>query len=233
MNKGDKTGVIVEAPSLRNRTNVFRDRTHAGAVLSDMLSSYRGTDAIVLAIPAGGVPVGAVIARELETALDVAVVSKITPPWNTEVGYGAVSFHGEVRLNEPLVARLGLSDEQIREGIDRTKQKVRRRMRQLRGERPFPDVSQRSVILVDDGLASGFTMRVAVESLRRLGATRTLVAVPTGHQNAAQTIARQVEGVYCANVRGGYRFAVADAYERWSDVEEETLRRYLDSALET
>ena len=230
MNKGNETGAIVEAPSLRHRTHVFRDRTHAGAVLSDILSSYRGTDAIVLAIPAGGVPVGAVIARELEVRFDVAVVSKITPLFNTEVGFGAVSFHGEIRLNEPLVAQLGLSDEQIQEGIDRTKEKVERRMRQLRGERPFPDVSQRSTILVDDGLASGFTMRVAVESLRRLGATRILVAVPTGHQHAVQTIVQQVEVVYCANVRGGYRFAVADAYERWSDVGEETLQRYLDSA---
>jgi predicted phosphoribosyltransferase len=231
MTQGNDTGTIIESSELRDRRYVFRDRAHAGAVLSDMLASYRDSDAIVVTIPAGGVPVGVAMARELTILLDVAVVSKITPPWNTEVGYGAVSFQGAVRLNEPLVARLDLTEEQIRDGIERTQTKVERRERELRGERPFPDVSRRPAILVDDGLASGFTMRVAVESLERLGATRILVAVPTGHDHAVETISREVEAVYCANVRGGYRFAVADAYQRWSDVGEEELQRYLQSAL--
>jgi predicted phosphoribosyltransferase len=230
MTQGNDTGTIIESSELRDRTYVFRDRAHAGAVLSDMLASYRDSDAIVVAIPAGGVPVGVAMARELKILLDVAVVSKITPAWNTEVGYGAVSFQGAVRLNEPLVARLGLNEEQIRDGIERTRTKVERRERELRGERPFPDLSRRPAILVDDGLASGFTMRVAVESLDRLGATRILVAVPTGHHHVVETISREVEAVYCANVRGGYRFAVADAYQRWSDVGEEELQRYLQSA---
>ena len=211
---------IIERPELRDKVRVFRDRTHAGEVLAEMLSSYRKIDAIVLAIPAGGVPVAAVIAEKLSLPLDVAVVSKITLPWNTEAGYGAVAFDGTMLLNEDLVSSLGLSREQIQEGIDETTKKVQRRVKSFRGTSPFPDLTKRQIILVDDGLASGFTMLVAIEALRQVGAPQICVAVPTGHASALPTMAKEVEAVYCANIRTGFSFAVADAYEVWSDVSE-------------
>lgn len=219
---------IIDAPELREKVGVFRDRAHAGALLSQMLSAYGGSDALVVAIPAGGVPVGSVLGRRLDLPLDVAVVSKITPPWDTEIGYGAVGFDATVQLNEHLVARLGLSDAQIQEGIEKTLAKVQRRIRTLRGDRPFPALSGRSIIVVDDGLASGLTMQVAVRSLAREGAKRILVAVPTGHQHAVQTLAGEVDAVYCANVRSGHRFAVADAYHHWSDIKERDLSQWLE-----
>ena len=95
-----------DIPEFRNRTAVFRSREHAGEVLSEMLMQYKNTEAVVFAIPAGGVPVGAVVAAELQLPLDIAVVSKITLPWNTEAGYGAVAFDGTVRLNEDMASRL-------------------------------------------------------------------------------------------------------------------------------
>lgn len=144
-----------------------------------MLDVYRRTDAIVLAVPAGGVPVTGVIARRLAISLEVAVVSKISLPWNTEAGYGAVAFDGTMRLNEDLVAHLGLTEEQIQEGVNQTTQKVIRRIKRFRGDRPFPDLTQRPAILVDDGLASGFTMLVAIEALRKTGTGAICVAVPT------------------------------------------------------
>jgi predicted phosphoribosyltransferase len=211
---------IIERPELRDQVRVFRDRTHAGEVLAEMLSSYRKTDAIALAIPAGGVPVAAVIAEKLNLLLDVAVVSKITLPWNTEAGYGAVAFDGTMLLNEDLVSSLGLSREQIQEGIDETTKKVQRRVKSFRGTSPFPDLTKRQIILVDDGLASGFTMLVAIEALRQAGALQICVAVPTGHASALPAMAKEVEAVYCANIRTGFSFAVADAYEVWSDVSE-------------
>jgi putative phosphoribosyl transferase len=218
---------IIERPDLRERTHIFRNRLHAGEVLAEMLSSYSKTDAIVLAIPAGGVPVAAAIAERLHIPLDVAVVSKITLPWNTEAGYGAVAFDGTMRLNEDLVAHLGLTKEQIQEGIDETTQKVLRRVRRFRGDWPFPDLTKRRAILVDDGLASGFTMLVAVEALRKAGARQICVAVPTGHRSALPRMTQEVEALYCANIRGGFSFAVADAYEAWSDVvEEEAIALY-------
>ena len=209
---------IVDLTELRDRVYVFQDRAQAGKVLTGMLEEYRDTNAIVLGIPAGGLPVATVIAEELKLSLDVLVVSKITLPWNTEAGYGAVAFDGTVRLNQRLVKGLKLSEGDIRQGMEKTSRKVAMRVKALRGKRPFPDVSMGPVIIVDDGLASGFTMLVGVEALRNAGARQIVVAVPTGHNNSVQMMADHVEKLYCANIRYGSSFAVADAYERWSDV---------------
>jgi len=216
-------GRVVELPALRDRLGVFRDRTHAGEVLADMLSAYRGSNALVLGIPAGGAPVAAAIARALALPLDVAVVSKLTLPWNTEAGYGALAFDGTLRLNEMLMTRAGLSEADIEAGKARAQEKVARRMKLLRGDRPFPDLSQCSAILVDDGLASGFTLMVAIEALRHQNAKEIVVAVPTAHAESAARIAPLVEALYCPNLREGTSFAVADAYQEWSDVAEEDL----------
>ena len=192
-----------------------------------MLTAYRKADAMVLAIPAGGVAVAAVIAVQLRIPLDVAVVSKITLPWNTEAGYGAVAFDGTMRLNEDLVAHLALTEEQVQEGIGQTTQKVLRRVKRFRGDLPFPDLTKRRAILVDDGLASGFTMLVAIEALRKAGAQHICVAIPTGHASSLPRMAQEVEAFYCANIRTGFSFAVADAYEAWTDVaEEEAIAQY-------
>ena len=212
---------VIEQPDLRERTRVFRDRAHAGEVLAEMLDTYHQSDAVVLAIPAGGVPVAAVIAERLNIPLEVAVVSKITLPWNTEAGYGAVAFDGTVRLNEDFLSHLGLTEEQIKAGIDQTTQKVLRRVKSFRGARPFLDLAKHRAILVDDGLASGFTMLVAIGALRKSGARNICIAVPTGHWSALQRMAQEAETVYCANIRSGFSFAVADAYEAWTDVAEE------------
>ncbi len=220
---GNSAKNIVDLAELRDRVNVFRDRTHAGKILAGMLDSYRNTDAIVLGIPAGGVPVAAVLANHINLLLDVLVVNKITLPWNTEAGYGAVASDGTVRLNEKLLPRLRLSEDEIQQGIEKTLQKVNHRVKSLRGERAFPDLSKQTVILVDDGLASGFTLLVGVEALRKASAGQIMVAVPTGHWDSVQMMAHQVEAVYCANIRQGWSFAVADAYERWSDVSDEEV----------
>ena len=214
-------GRVSELPALRNRLGVFRNRTQAGEVLADMLSIYRDSNALVLGIPAGGVAV--VIARALALPLDVAVVNKLTLPWNTEAGYGALAFDDTLCLNAALVARAGLSDADVETGKARAQEKVARRMKLLRGNRPFPDLSQRSAILVDDGLASGFTLMVAIEALRQQKAKEIVVAVPTAHAESAARIAPLVEALYCPNLRDGASFAVADAYRDWNDVAEETV----------
>ena len=222
-NSVNKHPTVVDLAELRDQVHVFRDRTHAGKVLASMLDSYGNSNTIVLGIPAGGLPVAAVIAEHLHLLFDILVVSKITLPWNSEAGYGAVAFDGTVRLNEQLLPRLGLNKEEIRQEIKKTFGKVTHRVRSLRGERAFPDLSKQSVILVDDGLASGFTLIVGVEALRKAGARQIIVAVPTGHWDSVQLMAHQVEAVYCANIRQGWSFAVADAYERWSDVSDEEM----------
>jgi len=217
---------IFDLPKLRNRLGVFQDRASAGKVLAGMLVEHRDSDAVVMGIPAGGVAVAVEIARKLNLALDVAVVSKITLPWNTEAGYGAVAFDGTVMLNEELLSRLNLSDQEIQTGIKKTEQKVSRRVTMFRGDRPLPDFS-RPILLVDDGLASGFTLRVAIKALRRNGATNVILAVPTAHSVSVQGILEEVEAIYCPNLRGGLSFAVADAYEQWSDLDEQEVIRIL------
>jgi len=214
---------VVDIPELRDEVYAFADRADAGSTLANMLEKHKNTDAVVLAVPAGGVPVGAVIAQDLSLTLDVLVVSKITLPWNTEAGYGAVAFDGTVRLNERLLPGLGLREDEIQQGIEETKNKVTRRFTNLRGNKPLPDLSKQPVIVVDDGLASGFTLLVGVEALRKAGASQIIVAVPTGHRNSVQMMADRVEAVYCGNIRHGWSFAVADAYRRWSDVSDEEV----------
>ena len=219
---------IIELPELREQTHVFQDRTHAGQVLARMLTADDKQDGIILAIPAGGVPVGAVLAEKTGLDFDVAVVSKITLPWNTEAGYGAVAFDGTVKLNKDMVRRVNLTAEEVKNGIEKTTAKVARRVTKLRGRQPFPDLGNRCAILVDDGLASGFTMRVAVTALRSAGAGRIIVAVPTGHRQSAEIIAQEVETLYCANIRGGLSYAVASAYRHWSDVAEDEVIKILE-----
>ena len=225
----DSASRVFDLPDMRNRGRVFRDRTQAGAVLAGMLEQYRGTDTLILGIPAGGVPVAAEIAKQLGLALDLAVVSKITLPWNTESGYGAVAFDGTVRLNRSLIMVLGLPETAVEQGIAQTKEKVARRVKQLCGDRPLPDLMRRTVILVDDGLASGFTMHTAVDALYNLAADKVIIAVPTGHAESVARIAASVDALYCPNIRQGMSFAVADAYEQWTDVSEATVASIMQS----
>lgn len=206
---------------------MFRDRTHAGLELASLLEGGVTPETLVLAIPAGGVPVAVAMARPLGLELDLAIVSKITLPWNTESGYGAVAFDGSVLLNEAYLRELPLSKEDVEAGIARTRAKVERRARELRGDAPPLCVAGRDVLLVDDGLASGFTMRAAVAAARSLGAESVSLAVPTGHVRAIESLIDDVARLVCANVRGGYSFAVAEAYERWVDVSEDEVKALL------
>ena len=218
-----------DLPELRNRAGVFKDREHAGEVLSEIMKQYKSSDAVVFAIPAGGVPVGATIAENLQIPLDVAVVSKITLPWNTEAGYGAVAFDGTVRINRDIVSRTGLSEGEIENGIEKTLNKVKKRVMMFREGKSPLQVKGRPVILVDDGIASGFTMLVAVEALKKSGADQVIIAVPTGNWQAIENVVSNVEALYCANLRSGWTFAVADAYMNWSDVTEEEVIEILKS----
>ena len=219
---------IVTMPELENRSFVFRDRDHAGAVLAEMLrADIDPHNSLLLGIPAGGVPVALAISRELGIAFDIAVVSKITLPWNTEAGYGAVAFDGTTRLNEAMLARLNLTETQVQEGIEKTKEKVNRRTRELRGQHSMPRLSDKTAVLTDDGLASGFTMFCAIAAVKNAGAKNIFVAVPTAHKQAAEAAGQKAARVYCANIRGGFSFAVAEAYENWYDITEQELAAML------
>ena len=212
--------MIHEDSRLRNRAPVFRDRADAGRALASLLAPLARSGALVLAIPSGGIPVAVEVARELDLELDVMPVSKILLPWNTESGFGAVAFDGSVWVNQDDVRHYGLGENDVAESVTAARAKVQRRMSRLRGERPAPAAADRVAIVVDDGIAAGSTMRVAIEAACRLGATQTIVAAPTGHRRSVELLAGLAHEVYCANIRASLRFAVADAYENWHDVSE-------------
>jgi len=199
----------------------FRDRAHAGRELAAMLEEFRGTVALVLAIPAGGVPVGKAIAEALGLPLAIAPVSKVLYPWTTESGFGAVAFDGSVWLDEARMAGHALTAAQVERASAEARAKVERRLA-LFGQIPMA-VDARTVILVDDGIAGGSTMRAAIAALRREGAASIVIAVPTAHEEALAALAKLADATYCANVRSGRSFAVADAYAEWRDLSDDEL----------
>lgn len=220
-------GNVIENPALRNCATVFHDRSDAGRQLAGLLDRYQKNAALVVAVPAGGIPVALALARHLALAVDVLVVSKMTLPWNTEVGFGAIAADGTMRINQDFVDAFKLSPGTIKEGIDITRQKVARREKQFHELITSQSYKNKTVILVDDGLASGFTMCVAIESARKQGANNIVVAVPTGNNVSIERVACDCDQLYCANIRQGRRFAVADAYESWTDVNEDEVLGWL------
>jgi predicted phosphoribosyltransferase len=156
-------GKLIEDRSLRDKLFVFKDRKEAGMLLSKSLSGYKGTGNIVLAIPSGGVSVAAEIAIALMLSLDVVIVRKIQIPFNPEAGFGAVEPDGKVIFNEELLRRLGLSEEEIERQIHKTKDIIKRRNERFRKGQNFPSIKNRTVIIVDDGLASGYSMLAAID----------------------------------------------------------------------
>lgn len=192
-----------------------------------MLETHRSSSAIVLAIPAGGVPVGAAIARELGLSLGVTPVSKVLYPWTTESGFGAVAFDGSVWIDEQAVQNFGLTKQQIEKAIADARVKVERRTAKLSQGKTLTDLSDKTVILVDDGIAAGSTMRTAIAALRRLGAARIVVAVPTASARSLETLRKLADGIVCPDIRGGASFAVADAYDEWRDLSDDEVEAML------
>lgn len=216
-------GRLIHDPALRNRTLVFPHRAAAGRKLAAMLRDYRGRSLRLFAIPAGGVPVALEIARALAAPLDLVIVRKIQLPWTTEAGFGAIDPEGRALFNEELLRRIPLTPQQIDAQVAKTLANVKEREVRLRGGRPYPDLAGAATLIVDDGLASGSTMRAAVRFLRGKGAGALMVAVPTALDRTAQALLPQLDLLVCPNLRGGPSFAVAEAYENWYDVEEKEV----------
>jgi predicted phosphoribosyltransferase len=222
--------VVRDLPELRDRAPVFADRAAAGRALARLLEGYGASDALVLAIPAGGVPVAAEIAALLGLTLDVAPVSKMLLPWTPESGFGAVAFDGSVWMDPEDVRRFGLSQADVEHAAADARAKVERRLARLRGGRSTFEIKGRAAIVVDDGIAAGSTMRVAVAALRKLDPARIVIAVPTGSARSVERLAAIAAEVCCANLRRGPSFAVADAYERWCDLSDDEVAAILSRA---
>lgn len=222
--------MVIEEPSLRNKRYVFQDRVHAAQLLSSKLEGYKGEECVVLAVPSGGVPVGKLLAKRLFTPFDIILVRKLQIPWNKEAGFGALSWDGDVVLNEALMRHVHLTDKDIEESIGHARAELERRMKKFRGDAPFSELRGKVVILVDDGLASGFTMLAAIRSVRKKEPRKVIVAVPTASTPALKLVEREADEVFCLNIRDEFMFAVADAYKEWHDLSDEEVISYLKEA---
>jgi len=155
------------------------DRRAAGRALAEALGRYAGRkDVIVLALPRGGVPVAAEIVRGLDVPLDVMLVRKLGAPWQPELAMGAIASGGVRVMNDEVVRGMGISPEAIERVAQEELQELERRERAYRGDRPWPDLTDKTVILVDDGLATGATMHAAIDAVRAQNPARIVVAVP-------------------------------------------------------
>lgn len=214
---------VIEDPSLRNRLGVFEDRYEAGERLARALESFRGKDAIVLAIPSGGVPIGLAVAKHLDLPFDLLIIRKLPIPGNPEAGFGAISLEGDMVLNHSMVRMLGLSNKEIEEQAESVREELKARDRIFRKNRPPEDLRGRMVILTDDGLASGYTMMTAARMTRRQKPKEIIVAVPTASLHTIDLLAGEVDRIVCLNVRTGSYFAVAEAYRNWYDLSREEV----------
>lgn len=227
-------GIIIDNPCFRDKRFVFTDRHDAGRKLADLiLSRPLPQEPLVMPIPAGGVPVGIEVARALCAPLKLVVVRKIQIPGSPEAGFGAVTWDGQVLINERLLAALGLTAAEVDAAIAATRHNVSERTARYSSGRVFPDLTDTCVIIVDDGLASGYTMLAAVSGIRPHRPKKVVVAVPTASAATAERVAREVDEVICPNIRSGSRFAVAEAYRHWYDLDDREVLDELGSAGET
>ena len=215
---------IIEEPAYKERTFVFKNRIHAGQLLAEKLTEYSNQrNTIILAIPSGGVPVGCTISKILDVPVEIVVVRKIQIPWNTEAGFGAMTWDGEIVLNRELVVQLGLTEKAIQNSVRKTKEIIDERLKSFREGKPLPDLKGKIVILVDDGLASGFTMLAAVRAVKKKRPEKIVVAIPTASLRAVELLLPEVDEMVCLNIRSGTMFAVADAYVNWYDLSDEEV----------
>jgi putative phosphoribosyl transferase len=208
----------------------FRNRTEAGRVLAQELMAYANRDdVIVLALPRGGVPVAFEVARALHAPLDVFVVRKLGVPGHEELAMGAIASGGVLVIEPSVVEDLAIPMEVVLDVAAREEQERLRREREYRGDRPGPDVRGRTVILVDDGLATGSTMRAAVAALKKLQLAKIVVAVPVAVRSTCEELAEEVDEVVCARTPEPF-YGVGEWYADFSQTTDEEVRELLARA---
>jgi predicted phosphoribosyltransferase len=208
----------------------FSDRKEAGWKLAKLLAKYLDRpDILVLALPRGGVPVAYEVAKSIHAPLDVFVVRKLGVPGHEELAMGAIASGGVRVLNPTVIDAIGISDDAIDAVAEREFQELKRRERTYRDQRPLPEMRGRTIILVDDGIATGSTMRAAIESLRKLEAARIVVATPTIARSTADEMEPEVDELISV-MRPNDFAGVGQWYEDFSQTSDGEVRRLLEKA---
>lgn len=205
----------------------YRDRHHAGVVLARELSHYSGANALVVAIPHGGVPVGAAVARALAAELDILVVHKLGVPGHPYIAAGALASSGAANINHRAIGSLGLSSVALEQALEKERIELEQRERELHGGRPARSVVGRTVIVVDDGIATGVTLRTAITALRARGASQVVVAVPVAPARALEELRREADQVVCPLVAAPF-FTIGQSFEDFSRVSPSFVKQLLE-----
>jgi len=205
---------------------MFDDRRDAGEQLARALSDYKGKDVLVLAIPRGGVEVGYRVARALDADFSLVIVRKLPFPNNPEAGFGAIAEDGSRVIIER--ATYGLPRDTIERIVEFQREEIKRRIRVLRRGNSLPDLTGKTVILVDDGIAMGSTMRAAIKLCQNQGARRIIVAVPVTGERAAREIGALVDEIVILEKPPFFR-AVAQVYRNWYDVSDQEVVEIMDA----
>ncbi len=196
----------------------FKNRVDAGKQLASALKPV-SKDAIVLAIPRGGVVVGFEVAKALGVQLDVVITRKIGAPDNPEFAIGAVAEDGTAILDDSIVGMLQVSKGYISEAVERQKLEIKRRLLRYRGDVPYPSLENREVIVVDDGVATGSTLKAAIMSIRKKGARTIIVAVPVGPPDTVQQFSRLADRVVCLRMPEPF-YAIGEFYDDFEQTED-------------
>ena len=206
----------------------FRDRADAGRQLAWRLQQYRMEAPVVVALPRGGVPVAAEVAHALEAPLDVLVVCKLGCPWQPELALGALGEAGAIVLNHPLIASIGLPPEVLADVIRTERAELERRLARYRGDRPAVPVAGRTVIVVDDGLATGTSARAAIQVLRRRGAQRIILAVPVAPPQTVRALSGVADEVVALETPRAF-LAIGQFYDDFAQTSEQDVTRLLNT----
>ena len=211
----------------------FRDRREAGRVLAGHLSAYANrSDTVVLALPRGGVPVAYEVAQALPAPLDIFLVRKLGVPGHEELAMGAIASGGVRVMNDEIIATLGLREEDITRVAAREATEIARRERAYRGDDPPQPVRDRTVILVDDGLATGATMRAAAQAIRAQGPAKLVVAVPVAASSTCDAFRAEVDEIVCAATPEPF-YGVGLWYQDFSQTTDDEVRTLLRRAPHT
>jgi len=210
-------------------SRLFKDRADAGRQLAEKLIKYEEPDTVVLALPRGGVVVAYEVAKQLNASLDVIVARKLGEPSNPEYGFGAIAEGGVVVLDEAAIEFLGLTKKQIEEIVAVQTEELQRRVAAYRGSRPSLKLLGKTVILVDDGLATGVTARAAVQAIKLFKPNRLILAVPVAALDSAQALRTKVDELVCLHERTDLS-AVGQWYENFDQVTDEEVVAILEKA---
>ncbi|MFX1593548.1 MAG: phosphoribosyltransferase [Promethearchaeota archaeon] len=223
----------------------YNSRIEAGLLLAEFIKhenehfynfvSENIDKCFCFAIPNGGVPVTEGFCSHYNLNYDILIVRKIKIPYNTEAGFGSVTTDGTILINKPLLSQLNLSEQAVNDSIALTKKEIKDRLKFYKKEENLElfykqNINNKHIFLLDDGLASGFTMLAAVNMIKKYNPEKIHIAVPTAPLRTIKTIEKEISDIYCPNIKNTLWFAVADAYKHWYDVPEKEVLEIINNS---